>query len=355
MSFVGTGIREQVVQLVSEQGHVVIVAPPGHGKSTLVATVLTSLKARGGVTVQRADPTAPWSRVRSHIENFAKRCLLPCESGLVKVFVVDDLDIIAACDKSCLSDLREILKRHRSHLVVVLTCLPALLPKLTRVLTLAARVDAYPVPVQDLVAFGSSISKDTELCERAATQSRGSLPRCVSLLQSWVVGGDRDVSTQLAHALRIGGDTTSEAVASVLRASPDLAEMDRTLGSFGGHMFVDTVFHNACRTAGLSLDTYVEHAIRYVLMGSGSHALNTLEKETRDQVNLARCAEWRGVGRTRDNHRIDFTNTLALCNARAACRKKIAVSACSRGLTCSEMVFAAGEVRNFNSSGKNSE
>jgi hypothetical protein len=337
VKFVGSDICEHFARLVSERKHVAVVAPPGHGKSTLVATALEQLQTDCRVVVQRADPGAAWSRVRLHVENFANRCLLPSDSGSIKVFVLDDLDVVAACDKSCLCDLREILKACRLRLVVVFTCLPALVPKLARILTLVVRVDASPVPDRDLVEYGRSISQNHGLCDRAAALSRGSFPLCLSALRAPT---HSDGSHAHSSLLLEGVDTTRQAVTSVLTNSPALDEMDRTLGSFGGHMFVDTVFHNASRVHNMQLTTYVQHAIRHVLMGSASHALNTLDRDTRDQINLARCAEWRGVAHTPEISKVEFTNTLALCNARAACRKKYAACACSEGMTIAEKVFA---------------
>lgn len=172
--FVGATELVKVISLVYERSHVAVVAPCGHGKTTLLREVSSTIQR--SCVVRCARDAVTWHAVVSQIHNFARQSLDPPQRGYHKVYIIDDLDAFSACERGCIATVKELCKMYVGKLSIVIACDRCLASKIERVRPKIHRVDIYPVSYADMCGFGSSVSDDVAAVERAATQAGGSIP-----------------------------------------------------------------------------------------------------------------------------------------------------------------------------------
>ena len=270
---------------------VVLCAPSRGGKSTQIARALADDDLRRAAAIETAAADETWGAVLAHARAFAqKRLVQGTVSGTGsgarrKVFVIDDLDVFAACDRACTANIKPLAKFCAERdTTLVLACPPE---------------------------FAAKLKRD----RLAATELRVERPGAP------------------AHAAASDLDA---AVRAVLTGEADIDRAVDYLAAFGGHMFVDTLAHNAAASCDAAV--YLARAARSLAPAS-MMLRNTCDADgARDACNLARACAWhRCTGSVAGP--VKFTNSLSLCNVYARARRLQTEAAARNGHTLAEQVF----------------
>lgn len=330
-SFVGSASRDAVLRQVACQRHSVIVAPPRHGKSTLLRDLASNLN-ESDFHVQEAEPGAEWVIAINHLRAFATKLLLPCDACKHKVFLLEDIDAMCACDRACLSEFKAVLQKLVGRVSIVATCTHDVLPNNAKWQKLVARISAWPTPNADLRLYADKHAFHSGAVARAVRMCSGSFPAFTAALL-----GRADASSEIP-AFR---DDVLSAVKTLLSTRPVLDTLDAMLDAFGGHTFVDTVVFNAATEAELEGSDFATRASRTALCGSAQRPSNSLDQQCRRVVNITRLANWRGcVGTQRRGPALKHSNVLAQAGARSATRKRLGRLWAPDGFTVAELVCA---------------
>lgn len=350
--FVGTDARTRLkdglARALDTGSHIIVAGPSGHGKSRLLDDIpdLLAGTVRQDLDLEAADTSRPWACIAKHARNFAARRA----RSKYRAFVLDAIDALVASDRKCFSDLRTLLKDVSSSMCVVMSSDREFAGKVGRFRPNVARIDVYPVPARDLIAYGKTAASDVahSTIVSIAHACEGSFPmfwrRLRCLYEFSPMGLQYLPDIEDARPL-----TAKEAVIHVLGGRPSMDEVESCIQAFGSHMFVDTLAHNAPLVCE-SLSSFSDRIRQHVLCLPAGLAINAVDKSARDSVLLIRAMAW--IGTLREGSKVDrkrgvkvrvedleFTNTLAKSNARAGARKRVN-STIDPGCTVAELVWA---------------
>lgn len=342
--------RNSVLTGIRSKRHVVIAAPSGHGKTTLLSELSSDLRASKDFVVDDAYGIESWAGVWARATSFAQRRLPQDQRTRDKVFVIDDVDSYAACDRGCVSGLKALLKDHVGRVSFVLASDRDFASKLERARRDIIRVDLFPVSEACLNAYGIEFlgTDCQEMVRKLVRTAQGSFPTFSRLLRESKGGvGTLETSTSPTD---VSLQTLQGAVCTLLGpngASMSLDAVDSYVTAFGSHMFVDTLFDNAPMALprdrpGVSFGEFTALATSYVLAHPTRQGTCALDCNTRAGVNLFRAcilrAAWRAGASVRTGD-VMFTGSLAQCNARASARKRIRDLATESSVTSAELAW----------------
>lgn len=306
LEFVGSHIVKRAERcLLDKEQSIVLVAPPSHGKTTLLRD-LAELARRRQIPV--CWPTDSWPSIMNQIGAWEKHHVLKPRKGVV---MLDDMDVHFACNRFCKRDIASMVRELSSRLSLAM-CMSDGLHKKSQIRGVVC-VPTTPVQEPELVSFAEL--QWASGGRVAAIESKGSFPKMVSLM--------RGCQPQQDEVRRCA----SEDVRLMLTTGADMRTAESMLHSHGGHMFADTL----CHDAGLCCDTrsYLSALVRCLHCppeyGHGS---------------LCRAMVWSQIARTATHVPTMFTNSLALSNARSQARKKAGASARCQGLCAAELAWA---------------
>lgn len=274
----------------------ILCAPARGGKTYEIARALEDDELLHAVAFETALDDVTWAAVASHARAFAQRRLVPTmananNANKRKVFMIDDLEVFVACDRACAAEIKPLAKFCAERgTTLVLACPPELATKLRR-----DRLSATEIHVQGPNGPGRN-------CTAAA---------------------DLDTAVRAVLTGEAGVDRTEEYVTA-----------------FGGHMFVDTLAHNAAASCPAAV--YLARAARSLASASVTQCQSSTGVDgARVACNLARACAWHGCVTGPIVGRVQFTNSLALCNVYARARKSIAKAAAQNGWSVAEQAFAS--------------
>lgn len=332
--YVGKDAKVRLMEAIQNHRHAVLCAPPGHGKTTLLHDVMPKLPS---CVVEHCSNVASWSSVLVHLRNFSGRLLPPDLRTMHKVFVIDDLDVFAACERSCLSELRILAKDLFGRVSLVLACTCDNACKMGVLAQRIERIDLHPVPDTDLAAYAESL----EHSNLATAQVIASAGGCFRNLLQILNGTNEKCPAHHSEDSLPNGfqrcETLSDAAMIVLTGNPSLAKLEGFVSDFGSHMFVDSLFHNA-PLAPMSLPDFLSRAIPFITLLPATRVFATIDSNARNSINLARAAMWR-MSWTSASRQTTFTSSLSHSNLRSKSRKQLNEQASAQGVTSAELAW----------------
>lgn len=338
MSFQGVvGNRKSITSAkaaVASGKSLLILGPTGFGKTLMMNCIVSHLSDKHEVERSYADT---WDEIEAHFINFSKRILDAPKKNHKRWFVIEDFDCFISMSKTCVKRLEDLLESHHQRCSIIVTCSSIFDKSLLKVKRRMVHIYMGSVTSTDLLRWGLTQYPNISP-ERMATLSEECLGSIHRLIRE--VSNDVHGFTLNEHGSPDENISGSKYVVAkdVLCGKMSMDEIEQATTIHGGHMFADTIFHNAPLVSSMEVVDYIRIGTRVVDLIP--IATTTCDKRTRDITNMMRVVPWISCISLGESTSFTFTSILAHINARSTARNTRSKDAYASCVTMAEKVYS---------------